>query len=92
MFWYQQHLRNLPDVIDLSPARKNELASIANLLVMAAAILGNFLAAALARAMGYRRSIALLCAWPTSLAMVATYSVPRSHTDPAGPASGHGRM
>ncbi len=34
MFWYQQHLRNLPDVIDLSPARKNELASIANLLVM----------------------------------------------------------
>ena len=34
IFWYQQHLRNLPDVIDLSPARKNELASVANLLVM----------------------------------------------------------
>ena len=61
MFWYQQHLRNLPDVIDLSPARKNELASIANFLVMAASILGNFLAAVLARVMGYRRSIALLC-------------------------------
>ena len=79
MFWYQQHLRNLPDVIDMSPARKNELASVANFLVMAAAIFGNFLAAAMARVMGYRRSIAL-CAWPTALAMVATYIVPRSHT------------
>jgi hypothetical protein len=33
IFWCQQHLRNLPDVIDLSPTRRNELASIANLLV-----------------------------------------------------------
>src|SRR5271166_3404272 len=33
IFWYQQHLRNLPDVIDMPAARKNELASVANLLV-----------------------------------------------------------
>jgi MFS family permease len=79
MFWYQQHLRNLPDVIDMSAARKNELASVANFLVMAAAILGNFLAAAMARAMGYRRAIMLLCL-AYFLAMVATYIVPRSHT------------
>ena len=79
IFWYQQHLRNLPDVIDMSPARKNELASVANLLVMAASIFGNFLAAILARVMGYRRSIALLCL-AYALAMVATYIVPRSHT------------
>ncbi len=45
IFWYQQHLRNLPDVINMAPARKNELASVANLLVMVASILGNFLAA-----------------------------------------------
>jgi len=78
MFWYQQHLRNLPDVIDMSPARRNELASFASFLVMAAAIFGNFLAAAMARVIGYRRSIALLCL-AYALAMVATYIVPRSH-------------
>ena len=78
IFWYQQHLRNLPDVISLSPARRNELASIANLLVMVASILGNFLAAILALAIGYRRSIAGMCLayW---LAMVAVYIVPRDH-------------
>jgi MFS family permease len=79
IFWYQQHLRNLPDVIDMSAARKNELASVANLLVMVASIVGNFLAAILALVMGYRRSIALLCL-AYALAMVATYIVPRSHT------------
>ena len=61
IFWYQQHLRNLPDVIGLTAARKNEIASIANSLVMSAAIFGNFLAAAMARMMGYRRAIAMLC-------------------------------
>jgi MFS family permease len=78
MFWYQQHLRNLPDVINLSPARKNELVGVANFLVMAAAIIGNFLAAAMARVIGYRRSIALLCL-AYFLAMIVTYWVPRSH-------------
>jgi len=79
LFWYQQHMRNLPDVINMSSSRKNELASLANFLVMAAAIFGNFLAAAMARVMGYRRSIALLCL-AYAVAMFATYIVPRSHT------------
>ena len=79
IFWYQQHLRNLPDVINLSAARKNELASIANLLVMVASIVGNFLAAILALVIGYRRSIALLCL-AYGLSMVSVYIVPRSHT------------
>jgi predicted MFS family arabinose efflux permease len=46
---------------------------------MVAAIFGNFFAAGLAHMMGYRRSIALLCL-AYSMAMVATYIVPRSHT------------
>ena len=79
IFWYQQHLRNLPDVIGLTAARKNEIASIANFLVMSAAIVGNFVAALLAKLIGYRRAIALLCL-AYFLSMVATYSVPRSHT------------
>ena len=79
IFWYQQQLRNLPDVFGLDPTRKNELASLANVLVMSAAIFGNFFAAALARMIGYRRSIALLCL-AYFLVMLLTYSVPRSHT------------
>ncbi|HMF38043.1 MAG TPA: hypothetical protein VKF17_15460, partial [Isosphaeraceae bacterium] len=78
LFWFQHHLRNLPDVINLPPTRKNELASMANFVVMAAALVGNFVAAALARALGYRRAIALLCL-AYFLAMSATYSVPRTH-------------
>ena len=66
-------------MVHWSPARKSELASVANFLVMAAAIVGNFLAAALARMMGYRRAIALLCL-AYFLAMIATYIVPRGHT------------
>jgi predicted MFS family arabinose efflux permease len=46
---------------------------------MSAAILGNFLAAALAKIFGYRRSIALLCL-AYFVSMVVTYSVPRSYT------------
>ena len=65
-------------MINLPPARKNELASMANFVVMAAALFGNFVAAVLARVMGYRRSIALLCL-AYFLAMIATYSVPRTH-------------
>ncbi len=79
IFWYQQHLRNLPDVIDLPAVRKNEIASLANFLVMSAAIVGNFLAAALARLMGYRKAIAALCL-AYFLSMAVTYSVPRSYT------------
>jgi predicted MFS family arabinose efflux permease len=84
IFWYQQHLRNLPDVINLSSTRKNELVSIANLLVMAASILGNFLAAVLALVIGYRRSIALLCL-AYGLSLVSVYIVPRSHTTLGNP-------
>lgn len=79
LFWYQQHLRNLPDVIAMPQVRRNELASIANFLVMGTAIFGNFLAAALASRLGYRRAIALL-SLAYALTMVATYVVPRGYT------------
>jgi MFS family permease len=78
IFWYQQHLRNLPGVLALPAARRNELASLASALVMAASVAGNFLAAGLARVMGYRRSIAVLCL-AYFAAMLATYAVPRSY-------------
>ena len=91
MFWYQQHLRNLPDVINMSPARKNELAGVANFLVMSAAILGNFLAAAMARVMGYRRSIALIVPGLLPGHGRDLLRTAQSH-HPPGSSSGHGSL
>lgn len=78
MFWHQQHLRNLPDVIGWSPEQKNRLASTAMYVVMAFSILGNFFAAWLARKLGYRAAIVVLFLvyW---FAMAGAYGVPRDH-------------
>lgn len=62
LFWYVVHLRNLPEIQAWTPDQKNVLASQAMFVVMGVSIFGNFLAAALARIMGYPRAIALLCA------------------------------
>jgi MFS family permease len=78
MFWHQAQLKSLPDVITLSVPQKNGLGSKALYSVMVASIIGNFSAAGLARAIGYRRAIALLC-FGYFLAMTATYSVARPH-------------
>src|SRR5438874_698049 len=40
MFWHQQHLRNLPEVLPWSPEAKNRLVSKALYLVMGSSILG----------------------------------------------------
>jgi len=79
MFWHQQHLRNLPEVLDWTPAAKNKLASLAMYLVIGSSIAGNFFAAWVARWFGYRTTIAALflgyCA-----AMVGAYGVARDHS------------
>jgi len=49
MFWHQQHLRNLPEVLQWTPAAKNRLASLAMYLVIGSSVAGNFAAAWLAR-------------------------------------------
>lgn len=80
MFWYMQQLRKLPDLSAWSEADKSQLVSKALWLVMLTSIVGNFLAAALARRLGYRRAIALICL-AYFCAIVATYSVARTHSD-----------
>ncbi|MDB6030891.1 MAG: nanT 1 [Verrucomicrobiales bacterium] len=61
MFWHQVHLRKLPDVINLSPEQQNHLANRAMYIVMISSILGNFFAAFVAKRVGYRKSIAVMC-------------------------------
>jgi MFS family permease len=78
MFWHQQHLRNLPEVLSWTDAEKNKLASAVMYLVIGSSILGNFFAAALARLIGYRTTIvSMFCAY--FAAMFGTYCIPRSH-------------
>jgi MFS family permease len=78
LFWYLQHLRNLPDLNDWSELDKGQLVSKVVWLVMLTSILGNFLAAALAKWLKYRRAIAFLCL-AYALSMMVTYWTPRTH-------------
>jgi MFS family permease len=78
MFWHQIQLKNLPDVIGLPTTIKNGLGSRALYMVMLASILGNFAAAAIARVIGYRKAIALMC-FGYFIAMLGTYGVERQH-------------
>ncbi len=77
-FWSLQHLRNLPDVAAWTDAQRNQFVSNALSLLMVSSIAGNFFAATLARWLGYRRSIALLCVI-YFICMTYTYSVERDY-------------
>jgi MFS family permease len=61
MFWCLQHLRTLPEFADWSAADLNQRVSTAFWLIMVTSIVGNFLAAALARKLGYHKAIVILC-------------------------------
>lgn len=78
MFWCSQHLRNLPDVAAWTGARRSEFVSQAMSVVMISSIAGNFVAAAIARRLGYRLTIALMCLG-YFLSMLGAYAVPRGH-------------
>ena len=79
MFWCSQHLRNLPDLASWSDAQRSQFVSEAMTLVMVASIVGNFLAAVVARWLGYRLTIVLLCV-SYFLSLLVTFGVPRDHT------------
>lgn len=60
LFWYLVHVRNLPEVVTRPDGEKNLLANTAMVVIMVMSIVGNFLAAVLARWIGYPRAIALM--------------------------------
>jgi MFS family permease len=78
MFWCSQHLRNLPDIAAWTDAEKSQFVGSAMSLVMLASIAGNFLAAALARRLGYRTTLVAMFLGYFA-AMMATYGVVRDH-------------
>jgi MFS family permease len=80
LFWYLQHLRNLPDLSIWTEPERNRLVSEVVWLVIGSSIAGNFLAAWLARWLRYRRAIACLCLG-YFLSMLVTYSQPRGYEE-----------
>ena len=78
MFWHQQHLRNLPEVLPWSAEEKNRLVNTAMFLVIGFSILGNFFSGWIARYIGYRATIASTF-FVYFLAMLGAYYVPRDH-------------
>jgi MFS family permease len=75
MFWQQANVRQLPEVIGLSPEARNQYTTLALFLLMAGSIIGNFLAGWMAKLFGYRRTIiALLSGY--GLTMILTYARP----------------
>ncbi len=76
MFWYIQHLRNMPEVTALSSEARNLLVSKALYLVIISSIVGNFFASAVAKIIGYRRTIGWMCGG-YAVAMCLAYYTPR---------------
>jgi len=60
IFWYGQHLRSLPEFVNLAAGDRTRAVTIAMTWVMLASIVGNFFAAILSRQFGYRKSIVVL--------------------------------
>lgn len=77
MFWHQIQFKNLPEIVNLSDGEKNAWGTRLLFLVMVASIVGNFFAAWLAKRMGYRTSIAIMCTG-YFLAMLGAYGVNHS--------------
>ncbi len=78
MFWHAQHLRNHPELAHWSPPQREKLVANAFFLVVFVSIAGNFAAGAIAKFLGYRRSITLMCLGFFS-AMCLTFSQPRGY-------------
>ncbi|MCI0360591.1 MAG: MFS transporter [Planctomycetaceae bacterium] len=77
VFWQAQHVRRLPEVVALSADAQTRIVSDAWIVLMLASIVGNFLAAGIARRLGYKRTIALMAA-AYFLTMMFAYGVPRT--------------
>lgn len=80
LFWFAQHFRALPDVAAWTAAEQNQLASRALSILMISSIVGNFMAAVIARWLGYRRAIVLMFLGYFG-AMLGAYAVPRAHLE-----------
>ncbi len=62
MFWQAQHVRSLPEVVAMNGADRDHLVAVTFALLIGISIIGNFVAGALARWLGYKRALMLMFA------------------------------
>lgn len=62
MFWQQAHVRALPEIAALDAEQRNQAALTALFWVMIGSVIGNFVAGAIAKAIGYRNAIVIMLA------------------------------
>ena len=78
MFWNTQHLRNLPELQSLTEGDRSQIVAQGTSIILGTSIAGNFVAALIARYVGYRRSIGIL-SLGYFLAMFGTYYQPLTY-------------
>jgi MFS family permease len=57
MFWQAQHVRSLPEVVAMGGSERDRLVATTFALIIGVSIVGNFVAGALARQIGWRGAI-----------------------------------
>jgi MFS family permease len=78
MFWHAQHLQTLPDIAGWTRGEKQQFASTIFFLVIGVSSFGNFFAAILAKKLGYRRCVSLMCVG-FFLSIFGAFVVPRTY-------------
>ncbi len=71
LFWQQKHVLSLPEISSLDSHGKDQAVVTALCWMMYGSIMGNFLAGALAKLMGYRNAIVLMMAGYFAIMYVA---------------------
>jgi len=80
MFWQAQYLQTLPDIAAWTRAEKQQFTTTVFFLVIGVSIFGNFFAGYLAKRMGYRRCISLMC-FCFVLVMFGAFFTQRGHRE-----------
>jgi MFS family permease len=78
MFWINQHWKRLPEVADWPKAQQERLVTSAFFGIIGISIIGNFCAGWLAKRLGYRRAIAIMCLG-MFCSMLGGFSIARNH-------------
>ncbi|QOV88943.1 MFS transporter [Humisphaera borealis] len=80
MFWSLQHLGGLAKQAGMPDGARDQFTAVAFLWVIGISILGNFFASGIARKIGYRNAVAVMC-FLFIVTLVATYYKPRGHEE-----------
>jgi MFS family permease len=62
LFWQQKHVLNLPEIVNLTKEGKDSAVVVGLMWIMFGSLIGNFIAGALAKLLGYRIAIASMMA------------------------------